>query len=798
MHRTSRRSARVPHLGPLLGLLLGLLCAAKGAADEPPAFRRHVINADSDFSAATALDVNGDGLLDIVCGAWWYEAPQWQPHKFREVEQIRGRWDDYSNLLLDVDGDGNMDIVSVNYRSQSLYWCRNPGKTDNVSLWDKHIIDTPGPSETGRLVDIDGDGRLDVLPNGTQTFAAWYEVASDASDGVRWLRHDLPAELIAHGIGAGDINGDGRVDVVGPNGWAEAPFDPRSERWQWHAEFQLAKDCGLPILVTDVDGDGDNDLIWGRGHNIGLYWTEQVGPEEMSLTLAAGVVLDDQLLPHIASTKWITHAIDTSWACAHTLMLADIDGDGQADLVTGKRFQGHDGRDPGENDPLSVQWYRFEASTKTWTKHVISEGSACGIDLDSICVDLDGDGDIDILAPARSGLHWLENLRIDGAATGDSQTGDSQTLRSPREPVQLTAEPSNAEPASTGSAVTETPVYTEHHDLSYYLQAAERVPIASALDHGIRRQHILKQLEQVMGPLPNSQHRLPLATHVDEVVETEQYYRLLVRYTADASGGVIDRVPAFLLVPKSVREQPFGSMAAMLCLHQTHFELGKAQLCGFGDQPSLHYAHELANRGYVCLVPDYPGFADYAYDFQKNKYLYPSGSLKAIWNNIRAIDLLESLPCVDRDRIGAIGHSLGGHNALYTAAFEQRIRHVVTSCAFNAFEDYYGGDLKGWSSDRYMPRIASRYQASAAHIPFDFPEVLGALAPRGLFANAPLRDANFAVRGVKTCETSVTPLYELLGAAGDLRFEYPDAEHDFPDAVRAQAYQWLDERLLGK
>jgi predicted dienelactone hydrolase len=198
------------------------------------------------------------------------------------------------------------------------------------------------------------------------------------------------------------------------------------------------------------------------------------------------------------------------------------------------------------------------------------------------------------------------------------------------------------------------------------------------------------------------------------------------------------------------------------------------------------------------MVPDYPGFADYDYDFTKNKDLYPSGSLKAIWNNIRAIDLLESLPCVDRDRIGAIGHSLGGHNALFTAAFEQRIRHVVTSCAFNAFEDYYGGDLKGWSSDRYMPRIASRYQASAEHMPFDFPEVLAALAPRGLFANAPLRDANFAVRGVKTCEQSVRPLYELLGAAADLRFEYPDAEHDFPDAVRAAAYQWLDERLLRK
>jgi dienelactone hydrolase len=739
------------------------LVTSQTHGQEAIGFRKHVVNLASEFSSATAIDMNADGALDIVSGAWWYEAPHWIPHRFRDVQQIRGRYDDYSNLPLDVDGDTNLDIVSVNYRSNSLYWCRNPGPAATDQLWEQILIGEPGPSETGRLVDIDGDGRMDVLPNGTKNFAAWYEVRSDAAgEEVRWLRHDLPAELIGHGIGAGDINGDGRIDIVSPVGWAEAPHDPRTGRWQWHSEFNLARDCGLPILCVDVDEDGDTDLIWGRGHDVGLYWTEQVGEDGSSLSFD-GIALDSKLADAISTKKWVTHAIDTQLASAHTLMQADIDGDGRLDLVTGKRYLGHDGRDPGENEPLSVQWYRFEKDTKTWQGHVISRGGNCGIDLDSTCVDLDADGDMDILAPARCGLHWLENLRVN--------------------PANRQATPIDA-----------YPVYTEHQDVAYYLQGSERMPIESPTDHGVRRQHILAHMEQVMGVLPNAEQRVPLAVRVKQVEETEAYYRLFIDFASDSSGGVLDRVPAYLLIPKNAAV-PAGGYPSMLCLHPTHFELGKAQICGLGGQPSRFYAHELASRGYVCLAPDYPGFADYQYDFERNIDLYPSGTLKAIWNNIRALDLLESLPCVNRNQIGAIGHSLGGHNALYTAAFDQRIRCVVTSCGFNAFENYYGGDLKGWSSDRYMPRIKSQFGLSPARMPFDFHEVLAAVAPRPLFVNAPLHDANFEVSGVRNCQASVEPLYKILGSSDKLRFVYPDAEHDFPDPIRHEVYDWL-ERML--
>ncbi len=232
----------------------------------------------------------------------------------------------------------------------------------------------------------------------------------------------------------------------------------------------------------------------------------------------------------------------------------------------------------------------------------------------------------------------------------------------------------------------------------------------------------------------------------------------------------------------------------MLCLHQTT-RIGKDEPAGLGGRPTLHYAHELASRGYVCLVPDYPSFGDYPYDFRTAGREYASGSMKAIWNNLRAVDLLETLPQVDPDRIGCIGHSLGGHNAIFTAVFDQRIGAVVSSCGFTAFHDYYEGKLAGWTSDRYMPRIREVYGNDPDRVPFDFHELVAALAPRPFFANAPLGDGNFEVSGVKKVMAAAAKVYKLRGAEEKLKPVYPDAAHDFPDAVRQEAYAWLDRWL---
>ena len=199
------------------GMLVSLVGLASLQANEsdPVLFRRWEINSASEFSACAAVDVDHDGRLDIYCGDRWYQAPSWKPHKTRDVPLIRGRYDDYSNLPLDVDGDGWTDIISVNYRSKTLYWVQHPGS--NAGEWQSHKIDSPGPSETGRLEDIDGDGVVDLLPNGAD-FAAWYELVRPArgqvAGAVHWTRHDLPRELVGHGLGFGDVDGDGRDDLV--------------------------------------------------------------------------------------------------------------------------------------------------------------------------------------------------------------------------------------------------------------------------------------------------------------------------------------------------------------------------------------------------------------------------------------------------------------------------------------------------------------------------------------------------------------------------------------------------------
>ena len=718
----------------MLAFAFASLLAGRAASAEEIAFRRQTINAASEFSSCAVFDVNRDGKLDIFCGGWWYEAPNWKKHFVRDVENIRGRFDDYSNQSVDVDGDGWTDVISVNYRSASLYWVKHPGKS--LGKWTKHMIDRPGPSETGRLHDIDGDGRLDLLPNGVKS-AAWYEFLGKG-DAVKWVRHELPPEAAGHGVGFGDIDGDGRGDVVGPRGWLQAPKDRRKGRWVWHPEFTLHRDGSVPILVTDVDRDGDADLIWARAHNIGLYWLEQTKNQD-------------------SGRAWTKHVIDTSWSQSHSLLLADVDGDGQDELIAGKRYLAHGGKDPAEYDPLVIYWYDFQKPTRTWRRGTISPRGMIGFDLDPKAVDIDGDGDLDVIAASRNGLHLLENLRV-------HRPGDQAPApKAPRPPR-----------------------YQDHSRLLHIAGSAGSRPIQTRFDWRVRRDQILAGMEQAMGPLPGPEQRVPLDLRVLKSEPGKRYVRQTITFAAEPG----NRVPAYLLIPNGLREKA----PAMLCLHQTT-RIGKGEPAGLGGRGTLHYAHELARRGYVCLVPDYPSFGDYTYDFKKQGAHYASGSMKAIWNNLRAVDLLESLPQVNADRMGCIGHSLGGHNALFTAAFDQRLQAIVTSCGFTAFHHYYGGKLAGWTSDRYMPRIRDRYQNDPDKVPFDFYGVIAALAPRAVFINAPQHDGNFELTGVKKVVEKAKAVYAFVEAKDKLRAVYPDSGHDFPDAIRQEVYDWLDKQL---
>ncbi len=308
--------------------------------------------------------------------------------------------------------------------------------------------------------------------------------------------------------------------------------------------------------------------------------------------------------------------------------------------------------------------------------------------------------------------------------------------------------------------------------------------IRTRRDFAIARQKILAGMQLVMGRLPQrSRSGLDVCSLARE--DWPAFTRIKIQFRSEPG----DHVAAYLLMPKNLQHKA----PAMLCLHQT-IKIGKDEPAGLGGNPNLQYAKELAERGYVCIVPDYPYLGENTFDPYQHGYV--SCTMKGIVNHRRAIDVLQALPQVDKHRIGAIGHSLGGHNTLFVAAFDERINAMVTSCGFTKASKYYNGNLKGWAGVRYMPLIEMKYGNDPTRIPFDFPELLTALAPRPVFINAPLHDSNFEVSGVRDCEAVARPIYERVFEAGDhLVAHYPEAGHEFPEALRSKAYAFLDRWL---
>ncbi|MFZ4694894.1 MAG: alpha/beta hydrolase [Verrucomicrobiia bacterium] len=306
-----------------------------------------------------------------------------------------------------------------------------------------------------------------------------------------------------------------------------------------------------------------------------------------------------------------------------------------------------------------------------------------------------------------------------------------------------------------------------------------------------QREGTLRAMQEVMGPLPHESRKVLPAVRVLEEVRAERYLRRKISFQTEAndrSGLCVVR--AWVLIPHELK----GRVPGMLCLHQTTY-VGKDQTVGLStlphDTPDLRYAHELAERGYVTLSPDYPMFGELAPMAYARGYA--SETMKGVWNHMRATDVLALLTEVDPERLGVIGHSLGGHNALFVAAFDERLRATITSCGFTSLRKYRGGDLSPWSQDRYMPRVATVYSNDPAKIPFDFSDVLCALAPRLLLINAPLRDDNFDASGVDDCVAAAREAYRRFDAEPRLVVEHPDASHSFPEETRLRIFARLDE-----
>ncbi len=355
------------------------------SASRPPEipFEKHVIDLGASETCAFA-DINGDGHADIVSGESWYEAPKWTPHRFRELNFTQGYIDSFSDLPLDVDGDGRVDIVSCEGFGKRLLWYRNPGKA--AGFWKEQVIDSGFFVEWAFLVDLDNDGQArEVLPNYLEDNApvAWYEAKGGA-----WVKHVVSAKGYGHGIGVGDVNGDGRNDILTPQGWFEAPPDPRTGPWTFHPDFKLGS-TGF-IHVIDINGDGRNDILTTIAHAYGILWFEQG-----------------------EGNQWTRHVIDDTYSQAHAVTLVDLNGDGRKELLTGKRYMAHD-HDQGAREPLGVYWYEYRRSSDgksiEWIKHIVDYSTRAGGGMQIPVADIDADGDLDFAVAGKSGLFLFENL----------------------------------------------------------------------------------------------------------------------------------------------------------------------------------------------------------------------------------------------------------------------------------------------------------------------------------------------------------------------------------------------------
>ncbi len=329
------------------------------------------------------------------------------------------------------------------------------------------------------------------------------------------------------------------------------------------------------------------------------------------------------------------------------------------------------------------------------------------------------------------------------------------------------------------------PVYSDKTDLLFYSDGGKEMPVKTPADWAKRRAHILAHMQTVMGPMPDASRKVPLDPQTVEEIKTDRYIQRKITIAVEKG----DRLPCYLLIPREAR----GKLPAVLCLHPTSRELGKGVVVGLGPKQDRAYAVHLAEMGYVTLAPDYLNSGEYKFDPYRNGY--DSATMKGIWNHMRCVDYLQSLPEVDPARIGVIGHSLGGHNSIFVAVFDPRIKCVISNCGFCSFRTYMKGDLTGWSHDGYMPKIRTVYDRDPKKMPFEFTEVIAALAPTPFLASAPVKDTNFDVAGVKECVAAAKPVYELLGAGEKLAASYPDCGHDFPPEARKPAYDWLDRWL---
>lgn len=355
-------------------------------------FKKTVLDREFRAEGVAVADVNRDGRPDILAGNLWYEAPFWTPHEILPPQKFDPATG-YSNCFLswasDVNRDGWPDQIVVGFPGEKAVWHENPRGESRP--WKEHTIWRSACNESPHYADLLGSRMPVLVFPFDESQMAWFEVGADPM--VEFTCHSISepkstgTARFYHGMGVGDINGDGRAEVLCREGYWEQPADPRSGPWKF-VPCKFGADCAQ-MLVYDVNGDGIPDVITSSAHGVGIWWWEQRrGP---------------------SGPEFAKHVIDESFSQSHSIVLADINGDGVMDIVTGKRFWAHGpSGDINPNDPAVLCWFELKRhrGKVEWIKHQIDDDSGVGTQF--TVTDVNRDGMLDIVVSNKKGVFYFE------------------------------------------------------------------------------------------------------------------------------------------------------------------------------------------------------------------------------------------------------------------------------------------------------------------------------------------------------------------------------------------------------
>lgn len=359
-------------------------------------FKKHIISKTFVSEGVAVGDVNNDGFTDILAGNYWFEAPAFNKHLLHAdtLNPVPGYSTTFLNFCMDVNNDGWLDLIRFDQPGGVCVWYENP--KNSKRLWQSHIISQTAGIETPAFVDVDVDGRMDIICNDIKAKQVIWLKSPVAKADTTWQRYVISSDSLrgthryTHGLGWGDVNKDGKNDVLIKSGWWESPANVKDANWKFHpADF--GEDCAN-MFVYDVDEDGDQDVISSSAHNYGIWWHEQKQDTQ-------------------GSTNWVTHTISKSFSQSHALAFKDINADSPPDLITGKRYFAHnDGKDPGSFEPAVLYWFEYiPGKNPQWIPHEIDNNS--GIGNSFVVGDINKDSLPDIITSNKKGVFFFEQLK---------------------------------------------------------------------------------------------------------------------------------------------------------------------------------------------------------------------------------------------------------------------------------------------------------------------------------------------------------------------------------------------------